>query len=375
METVWNIFDQAWQWTGRQLVVAFGIVLASLVARRIVRFFLDRAAKRIAQRTVTQVDDLLLQAIEKPLEVTVVILGLFAAVFSLTPPPRIREWLESVFWIPFSLIIAWVMFRGVSVLSHILRRWTARTDTTLDDQLVPLIERAAKIVVWILAILMVLQNMGYSISGLIAGLGVGGLAVALAAQKTLSDVFGSIMLLVDRPFVLGDWVQSPDKEIEGIIERIGFRSTRIRTFEQTVVSIPNSRLADFVINNISQRPARRVWITVGVTYDTTVDQMREAVSRIDRLLRTHPEVDQKSTILVNFTDFGDSSLNIMVYYFANTIVWAEYLRIRETINLSIMEILEDLGLTIAFPTRTVYLHTPKPDHDGVETPASARSNK
>lgn len=358
MEVVKNLFDQTWQWTGTQLMVAFGIVLGALIARRLLRFFIDRAAKRLAKRTRTELDDLLIQAVEKPLEVTVIILGIYMAISSLNPPDRVREWLESVFWVPYALLIAWLMFRCVNVLTHILRGWAQRTDTTLDDQLVPLVERAAKVVVWIMAILMILQNMGYSISGLIAGLGVGGLAVALAAQKTLSDLFGSAMLLVDRPFVPGDWVQSPDRDIEGIVERIGFRSTRIRTFDQTLVSIPNSRLADFVINNISQRPVRRVWITVGLTYDTPVDKMREAVSRIDNLIRTHPEVDQTSTILVRFTEFGDSSFNIMVYYFANTVVWAEYLRIREDVNLCILDIVENLGLSIAFPTRTVHLHAP-----------------
>lgn len=355
MDALLNVLNETWQWTGGELLTAFGILIAAFVGRRLIRFFLERGAKRLASRTKTDLDDLLIQAVEKPIDVGILILGIYLAVHSLNPPAKMQVWLESVFWIPYSFLIAWTMFRGVNVLSHFMHKWAARTDTTLDDQLVPLVERAAKVVVWILAILMVLQNMGYSISGLIAGLGVGGLAVALAAQKTLADVFGSVMLLADRPFINGDWVQSPDSEIEGIVERIGFRSTRIRTFDQTLVAIPNSRLADFVINNISRRPVRRVWITVGLTYATQVAQMRDAVGQIDAMLRSHTEVDQDSTILVNFTDFGDSSLNIMVYYFANTTVWADYLRIREDVNFRIMEIVERLGLSIAFPTRTVHM--------------------
>ena len=355
MDKFLDILNQTWQWTGVELLTAFGILVAAFLARKLFRFFLDRGAKRLTAKTKTDLDDLLIQAIEKPIEVGILILGVYLAAQSLNPPDRMQEWLTSIFWIPYSFLIAWTMFRGVNVLSHGMKKWAQRTDNALDDQLVPLVARAAKVVVWLLAILMVLQNMGYSISGLIAGLGVGGLAVALAAQKTLADVFGSVMLLADRPFAIGDWVISPDKEIEGTVERIGFRSTRIRTFDQTLVTIPNSRLADFVINNMSQRPVRRVWITVGLTYGTRVNQMKEAVSQIDNLLHTHPDVDQDSTILVYFTDFGDSSLNIMVYYFANTTVWGEYLRIREDVNLKIMEIVDDLGLSIAFPTRTVHL--------------------
>jgi MscS family membrane protein len=240
----------------------------------------------------------------------------------------------------------------VNVLTYALHRWAETTDTALDDQLVPLISKAAKVTVFVLAALLILQNMGISISGLIAGLGVGGLAVALAAQKGLSDLFGSILLLIDRPFVQGDWVKSPDGSVEGVVERIGFRSTRIRTFEKTLITVPNSRLADFIVDNMNERPIRRVWITVGVTYDTTSHQMREAVAGIQQVLRTHPEVDQEF-FLVNFTDFGASSLDIMVYYFTSTTVWNDYLRIREDVNLKIMDLLESRGLSVAFPTRTV----------------------
>jgi MscS family membrane protein len=368
VDILWNVFDQTWRWTGAQVATAFGIIVAALIARRVLRFIIERAAKRLAQRTKTELDDLLIHAIQKPLEYVVVVLGIYLAFFSLEPPDRVKAWLDSLFWIPYAFLIAWTMFRCVNVLEYILRGWAKNTTNTLDDQLVPLIIRSAKFIVWILAILMILQNMGYSISGLIAGLGVGGLAVALAAQKTLADVFGSIMLLADRPFIIGDWVQSPDKDVEGTVERIGFRSTRIRTFDQTLVTIPNSRLADFVINNMSERPVRRVWITIGLTYDTPGSKMRKAVAGIDHLLHTHAHVDQASTILVRFTDFGSHSLNIMVYYFVDTVAWAEYLRIREDINLEIMEIVENLGLSIAFPTQTVHLHPMDTDRDGPTGP-------
>ena len=361
METLYDLLDQSWQWTGSELGMTFAILLGTFVVKWLFKHFMTRAAKRLARVTTTHLDDMLIRAVEKPLEWVIVVLGLYLAIYTLRPPEMIMEVLRAGFWVPFSLLTAWMIFRCVNVFTSMLKEWARKTDTTLDDLLVPLVERALQIMVWILAALMILQNLGYSVSGLLAGLGIGGLAVALAAQKTLADVLGSIMLLVDRPFVAGDRVASPDREIEGVVESIGFRSTRIRTFEQTLIAIPNNRLAEFVIDNISSRPYRRVWIAVGLTYDTPSELMREAVSRIEQLLRSHPEVSQESTILVRFNEISENSLDIMVYYFTVTTDWAEYLRIREDVNLKIMEIVESLGLRLAFPTRTVHVsHEPEP---------------
>lgn len=357
METLYNLLDQSWQWSGRELGVTFCILLGTFVVRWLVKHGMERVAARLARVTTTHVDDMLVAAVKKPLEWVAVVLGMYLAIYTLRPPDLVMGVLRAGFWVPFSLITAWMVFRCINVFTSLLKSWAQKTDTTLDDHLVPLVERAMQIMVWILAALMILQNLGYSVSGLLAGLGIGGLAVALAAQKTLADVFGSIMLLVDRPFVAGDWIMSPDREIEGVVESVGFRSTRIRTFEQTVIAIPNNRLAEFVIDNISSRPYRRVWITVGLTFDTPSERMREVVSRIEQLLRDHPEVSQESTMLVRFNEIAEESLDIMVYYFTATTVWEDYLRIREDVNLKIMEIVESLGLRLAFPTRTVHVST------------------
>ena len=338
-----------------QLILAFGFVLGSLVFRKILLYALNRYGARLTRLTKTDLDDLLLEALKKPIGMTVVLIGLYFAVHSFNPPSGIEKGIDTVFSLIIVVLLCWFMLRLVNVLTIILHRWAEKTDTTLDNQLVPLVSRAAKIAVGILAGLMIFQNMGYSISGLIAGLGVGGLAVALAAQKTLSDLFGSVMLLVDRPFVIGDWIRSPDRDIEGVVEQVGFRSTRIRTFDQTLITIPNSRLAEFVIDNVNLRPARRVWITVRVPHYSTAEQMRTALQRIQAYLKAHPGVDQDSFLLVKFTDFGEYSRDIMVYYFTKSTAWEEHLRVREEINLKFMELLEEIGLRIALPTQNVQL--------------------
>lgn len=338
----------------KQLGIAFLFVLGGLIGRRLLIIFMSRFVSRVTSRSETDVDDLVVEAIERPVGWVVVVVGLYLAAETFQPPPYVQEWLDRGLALVISVLLTWLMLRLVDVLAGVMHRWAERTDSALDDQLVPLVSKAAKVAVAIMAGLLVLQNMGYSISGLIAGLGVGGLAVALAAQKTVADLFGAVMLLVDRPFTIGDWVKSPDGAIEGVVEEVGFRSTRIRTFEKTLINVPNSRLADFVIDNMNRRPIRRVWITVGLTYSTTSKQMAAALESIKAILAAHDGVDQEF-MLVRFTDFGSSSLDIMVYYFTKSIVWDEYLAVREDVNLKIMDALESLDLEIAFPTRTVHL--------------------
>lgn len=338
-----------------RLGLAFAFVLGGLVIRRIVLYMLDRYVARVARLSRTELDDLVLKAIAKPIGAAILVVGLYLATQSFAPREPVSGWVDGTFSVLVIGLLTWVMLRLVGVLVHLLHRWAQATDSALDDQLVPLVGRAAQVTVVILAALMVLQNMGYSVSGLIAGLGVGGLAVALAAQKTLADVFGSAMLLVDRPFVVGDWIRSPDRDVEGVVERVGFRSTRIRTFDRSLVSVPNSRLADFVIDNVTSRPARRVWITVRVPHHASADQMRESVHCVEEIVSGHPGVDQDSFLLVKFVDFGTYSRDIMVYYFTKPTAWVDHLEIREEINLQILESLEGMGLSVALPTQTVSL--------------------
>jgi len=197
----------------------------------------------------------------------------------------------------------------------------------------------------------VVQLLGYSVSSLLAGLGIGGLAVALALQDTLSNFFGSIFIFVDRPFRVGDMVRIDD--VEGTVEEIGFRSTRIRTWPATLVSIPNKTVAESVVDNWSKMPKRRVFQTVGVTYETSADQMERAVAAIRKILEDDAGVDPEF-LVVRFEDFGASSLDIRVAYFTKATDYAGYLETRERVNLAIMRALEQLGLSIAFPTHTVY---------------------
>jgi MscS family membrane protein len=265
------------------------------------------------------------------------------------------EWVatgDKIFAVLVTMVIAWTAFRVIDAVATWFAEKAAGTDTRLDDQLIPLLRKATKVFVGVLTFVLVAQNLGYSVSGLLAGLGIGGLALAMAAKDTLANFFGSVMILTDRPFHVGDWITLPGAD--GVVEEIGLRSTRIRTFAKTLVSIPNSQLANETVENHSLMPKRRIKFELGVTYDTTADQMRGAVARIEEYLQGNPDIHQEF-MLVKFTEFANSSLNIFVYCFTVTTDWTRHLTVRQEVNLAIMDILTDLGLEVAFPTRTVHL--------------------
>lgn len=338
-----------------RFAIAFLIVMVAFVLKKVLNHIFFKVLFPLAAKTRSRYDDQFFQAIRKPAEWLVVIIGTFSAIQLLRLPVEpidLRNGAVSLFKVLVTIDVAWVLFNLIGLVETFLEGWVSKTESTLDDQLLPFVRKCLRIFVIFLAVIMTIQNLGYSISGLLASLGIGGLAVALAAKDTLSNIFGSIMILLDRPFHVGDWVKAGD--LEGIVEEVGFRSTKIRTFGKTQITVPNNVIANLAVDNISRRPNRRINITVGVTYETKPEQMRQAVAGIREMLCNHPAIDQ-DFILVNFTEFGASSLDILVYCFTRTVVWAEYLAAREDVNLKIMEILDGLGLEIAFPSRSIYL--------------------
>ncbi len=338
-----------------QFIIAFFIFFTALILKRIIAHIFTKIIFKATQKTSSKMDEMLLKNINKPAEFLVVIIGFYLAIQVLhlpTEPTNLNKLGHNIVRVLMTFNLAWFCFNMVALLEHWLQHWARHTESTLDDHLVPFIRKTLRIFIVFIAILMLVQNLGYSISGLLASLGLGGLAIAMAAKDSLANIFGSIMILLDRPFAIGDWIKAGD--MEGTVDEIGFRSTRIRTFAKTVITVPNSILMNMSIDNFSQMPKRRIKLSVGVTYDTTPAQMRQAVATIKQLLRNHSAIDQEF-FLVNFTDFGASSLDIMVYCFTTSTKWDEYLEAREDVCLQIMEKLHELGLDIAFPSQTLYM--------------------
>ncbi len=338
-----------------QYATSLGIVLIAYIAKKLFAYVFVKVMLPLAEKTKRELDDRFFNCMQKPAEFLVFLIGLFIAVEVLQLPGEpfdLDNFATSLLKALVIFDIAWFLFNLVDMVDHYLCRWAERTESTLDDHLAPLLRKSLRIFIIIMAALMAIQTFGYPVTGVLASLGIGGLAFALAAKDTVSNIFGSLMIIFDRPFHVGDWVKAG--ELEGTVEEVGFRSTKIRTFAKTLISVPNNIIANMALDNYSRMPKRRIRLTVGVTYETTPAQMREAVAQIRELLKTHPAIDQ-DFFLVNFTDFGSSSLDIMVYCFTTTTVWGEYLEAREDVCLKIMDTLEELGLSIAFPSTTVYL--------------------
>jgi MscS family membrane protein len=336
-----------------ELAFSFAIVLLTVILRSLVTRVVFSGLKKAASKTRFAYDDRLIDALEKPVSSFLLLLGLFLAAGVLPVDPAWRELLTTGFRVLSVVILFWALFRLSDVLVDIMTRLSARTGSDSFRGFGDLVKKSLRVFIALVGAVMVIDNLGYNIGGLIATLGIGGAAFAFAAKDTIANFYGSIALALDRPFRVGDWIKVGD-QVDGDVEEIGLRSTKVRTFPKTVVSIPNAVLANEVIDNQTRMPKRRVKQVVGVTYETSPDTMEALTAAIRKLLEDDEGVHNEF-ILVNWTDFGGSSLDILVYYFTATVKWAEYLAVRQRINVKIARAVADHGSSVAFPTRTLYL--------------------
>jgi len=343
-----------------RLLMFFAIILLTFISRNIVIYILEKKITVLTKKTKTELDDLILQTIKKPLGFFILLQGFYIAILSLQLPEKISQFditvydiIHALYILSISFIALYLIFKLIDILAFYLHQQAKKSKSTLDDQLVPLVVRSLRILVATLGILFILENFGYDITSLLAGLGLGGLAFALAAQDTVSNIFGSITVFSDKSFQLGDWISIGD--IEGTVEDIGFRSTRIRRFDQALVTVPNSQFIKGGVVNYSARKKRRIEFYFGLTYETSASKMQEAIKGIKKIIEEDERFDH-SFYMVKFTDFGAYSLNIYIYCFTKTTVWDEFLTVKEELNLKIMKLVEELGIEIAFPSQTIYLN-------------------
>lgn len=250
--------------------------------------------------------------------------------------------------------VIWLAYRITGVLSEFFTRVAEKTESTLDDHLVPLLSKTLKVFVVVLGLLFTAQNMGFNVMSLIAGLGIGGFAFALAAKDTVANFFGSLMVLFDSPFQVGDWIIVGDSE--GTVEEIGFRSTRVRTFYNSEVSIPNSQLMNASIDNMGRREYRRVLTRLGVTYDTSPEKLEAFLEGVKNIILANP-YSRKDYLHVVFNEFGDSSLVVLLYFFLKVPGYSHELLARQNIFLEILRLAEKLNVEFAFPTQTLHVES------------------
>ncbi|WP_162053983.1 mechanosensitive ion channel family protein [Pontibacter pamirensis] len=354
--------------TVAEFLIFVGILLIGLLFKTILSRLLSRLLYKLIDR-FTEGDDqaafkrLLLQ----PLEVLLLLVFLYFAFLVLNyplDPTEIREgdhFLKTFAFRTYQVFVivalTWVILRFADFVGMVFKIRTEKTTSKLDDQLVPFFKDFAKVLIVIFAFLTMLGAVfGVNVAGLVAGLGVGGLAIAFAAKESLENLLASFTIFLDQPFVVGDLVQVG--ELIGVVEKIGFRSTRIRTLEKSFVTLPNKHMIDKPLDNLTLRTFRRAKFDINLTYDTTSEQIRAITRDIQDFIDQHPRTNQDGRI--RFLSLGAHSKDVMVLYFVDTMDWNEYIDIKEEINYKIVDIVERHGAEFAFPTQTLHLQRADP---------------
>ena len=340
--------------TAIHYIIAACFLVGSYLLRRVVTTIIFGFFRRLAARTAATLDDKLFPALEAPVAAFIAIAGAVAALKVL----KFSEQADLVFGyastVAFSLAFFWLFLRAFNtVLDHVHEITRARQLGIAA--FMPWIKKTLVTVFVVFGVLMIAQSLGADVKAFLAGLGLGGLAFALAAQDTIANLFGSVVVAIDQPFKIGEAVQIGTTI--GVVEDIGLRSTKIRTFDKSLVIIPNKTVAAEAITNLSRFTQRRVTQTLGLTYDTTPEQMEAILVDLRRILTENEGVD-KNAVMVYFSNYGASSLDIMVVYLTVSPDFIEHFKVRERVNLAFMRAVTARGLSFAFPTQTVQLEGP-----------------
>jgi len=323
------------------------IFIASFLSYRLLRFFLLRIENARAGNGKHAAFSAVLPMFRGGLPV----LAVWVSIHLFRIPQAVKMVIDRFFLAVLTLLIIYLLAKAVDTAVAVLAVRAGKTASPLDDQLVPLGGKVAKGFIWGIGILLFLQNvLDYNISSLIAGLGVGGVAVAFAAQDMIANIFGAVMIFIDRPFQVGDAVSL--EGYEGAIETIGLRSTRVRTWDGTLVVIPNRTVAAANITNLAARPTRRTNFTIGLVYDTPTEKLERALAILRDVMAKHPSTAQSRAY---FNRFGEFSLNILVQHWCNVMNYEIYLRSMEEMNLEIKRRFEEEEIEFAFPTQTIEL--------------------
>jgi MscS family membrane protein len=337
-----------WQWLALFVGILLGLVLKAGVQFSI-RFF-----KNTTWRYETNFKRMTLDALEKPMGLLAATFFWLFAIYLLNYQGEALIILQSVIKILLGLCMIWGAYKLTYVFDEYLRRLASKTENTLDDQLFPMIAKSVRVFTVIFGFLLFFQNLGFNVMSVLAGLGLGGLALALAAQDSAANLFGSLMILIDRPFKVGDWVKTGS--IEGLVEEIGFRSTRVRTFYNSLVSIPNSVLAKENIDNMGERPFRRIKIHLGVTYDTPPAKIEAFMEGIKQILLANTYV-KKDNFNISLDAFGDFALQILlVFHLILPDTETEQAQ-KHNVFIEIIRLAQDLGVAFAFPTQSIYVES------------------
>lgn len=340
--------------TVAHFVVAALLLIGSFLLRRVVTDLVFHYLKKAAARTKTTLDDKLFPALERPSAALVSVAGMVAALKVLKLSATTDATVGYASTVAFSLVMLWGVLRGFNAVLDHAREVALQKQLGIATSL-PWIKKTLVAVVGVFGALLIVQSLGYDVKTLLAGLGLGGLAFALAAQDTLANVFGSVVVATDQPFKIGEFVKIGGNL--GLVEDIGLRSTRLRAPDKSLVVIPNKTVANEAITNLSRLTQRRFEQVIGLTYDAKPEQLEAIVAEVRRLILAEAEVDPAS-VMVFFRDFNASSLDLWIVYLTKTPDFAKAMHLKQRLNLAFMRAVDAQGLSFAFPTQTVVLDGP-----------------
>ncbi|HHE36474.1 MAG TPA: mechanosensitive ion channel family protein [Candidatus Woesearchaeota archaeon] len=339
-----------WGNTYYQYLILVVSIILGVVLGKAFYWVSTKFIKVFTSKTKTKLDDIIIENLEKPVIFLIILGGIYYGVNQLAFSEKAHAFLNNVFLVLITLSITWVIINLIdSFIEFYLKPMAARTKSDLDDHLIPIIRRLIKIILWVFVLIMLIKKFGIDISALLTGVGLGGLAFALAAKDMLSNFFGGIAILTDKPFKIGDRIKVGGND--GWVREIGLRTTRIETLDGTQLVIPNSQIADTVVENVSRERARKVKITLGLEYSTPQKKMLEAQKILRDIIKKNKRTDDEC--VVSFTEFADSSLNVLLIYWIKDL--KKILETKNEINLAIKERFEKAGINMAFPTRTIHL--------------------
>ena len=349
MDPIWT--QQFYNNSVGQWVTAFSIALGAWVMGKLLYWGSATMLRRLAARTTTQLDDILITTLRGPLVVLITIFGFYLGYTQLDVPPRVELWADRAFKVGLALALTWLIARllDTMVQEYLLPKASRNETVMVDAQLVPVVRSSIKVLVWVLGLVMALNNGGYDVGALLAGIGIGGLALAMAAKDTVANIFGGITVFADKPFRVGDRIRIQDHD--GVVIEVGIRSTRLRTMEGPVVVVPNHKFTDSMVENVSEELSRRVRHELGLIYETPPAKLEEAVQILEQVVNDHQDVLEAER-LVSFIAFKEYSLNILFIYYIQK--EADIFRTQTRIHMDVMRRFAAAGLEFAYPTQTEY---------------------
>jgi MscS family membrane protein len=325
----------------------FLIIFVFAIVAKIVYYIFKHRLRKITDKTKTKLDEMIIDMVEEPITLIIVILGFYIAFKVLTLSEGAAAFVNRVILIVFLISATWLIVRLVDVIiKGVLSPLVSKTESKLDDQIIPIVSNIIKAAVWIMVIIVLLSELGYDVFSLITGLGLGGVAIAMAAKDTLGHMFGGFNIFMNKPFQIDDTVAA--KGHEGVIEEVGIRTTVMRTWDDTKVYIPNSEIANSTMENISARRGRRVVLTIRVSSDTGAAALEKAADKVKKVIASLDGI--RKNVRSNFSDFGEFYLTLEVVYWVDDM--DNFFDIRHRTNLAIKKTLEDHKITLAQPILT-----------------------